>query len=302
MSQSVDLRPGTVEDSYSVFLVFEESLSDLVARMMPGTTTSFAEPDALARMWEERRPLYEHLARTAEHFWVAERDGQVIGFARSILRDGLRQLTELFIMSGQQSAGLGQRLLRRAFPSDDVPHRSIIASPDLRAQALYLRSGVYPRFPIYYFSRRPEAVSLATDLIMEPITASPDVLDAMGRLDEFALSHRRDADHVWLMSDRQGYLYLRGGEPVGYGYVDESSGPFVLLQPEDFPAVLAHAESQAAAADRHFGLEVPMINKAAVDYLLARGFRMEAFTAQLFSDVTFGNFEHYIVTAPPFFL
>ncbi len=43
-------------------------------------------------MWEERRSLYERLTHTAEHFWLAEREGRVIGFSRSILRDGLLQL------------------------------------------------------------------------------------------------------------------------------------------------------------------------------------------------------------------
>jgi hypothetical protein len=66
---------------------------------------------------------------------------------------------------------------------------------------------------------------------------------------------------------------------------------------------MAHAESQAAANGRdHFGLEVPMTNRIAIDYLLARRCRIESFTALFMSDAPFGQFEHYIVTSPPFFL
>jgi hypothetical protein len=75
-----------------------------------------------------------------------------------------------------------------------------------------------------------------------------------------------------------------------------------LLDERDFPAVLAHAESQAAARGESFGVEVPLINRAALRYLLARGYRMDTFVALFMSDLSFGQFEHYLFTSPPFFL
>jgi GNAT superfamily N-acetyltransferase len=253
-------------------------------------------------MWEERRPLYEHLARTAEHFGLAERDGRAIGFARSILRDGVRQLTELFVLPGEQSAGLGRELLARTFPANGATRRSIIASADFRAQALYLRAGVYPRFPIYYFGRTPEPITVPTDLTFEPITPTPESLQILGRLDGALLGHQRDLEHTWFLTDRQGYLYYRDNRPVGYGYVGIRNGPFALLDASDFPAVLAHAETEAAVHGREFGLEVPMVNQVAVDYLLGRGYRLDSFMAVLMSDAPFGKFENYILTSPPFFM
>ena len=105
------------------------------------------------------------------------------------------------------------------------------------------------------------------------------------------------------MSDRQGYLYLRNGQPVGYGYVGHRSGPFALLDAADYPAVLAHAETQAAERGYgQFGVEIPMINQTVVDYLLEHGFRMDSFMAVMMSDVPFGKFENYIFTSPPFFM
>lgn len=318
MSKQISFRPGTVADSYTVFHLFEQTLADLNRRLGSTTLTSAADPAALARMWEERRSLYEHLARTAEHFWLAERDSRVLGFSRSILRDGVCELTELFVLPGEQSAGIGRELLVRAFPArsnsalgapprsaqaDGVKHRSIISSTDLPAMVSYLKIGVYPRFPIYYFGRKPETVPVPTDLGIEPITASPQDLAVMATLDSALLGHRRDVDHTWLLSDRQGYFYLREDRPVGYGYVGVRSGPFALLEASDFPAVLAHAETQAAAQGRpEFGLEVPMVNHVAVDYLLARGYRLDSFMAILMNDGPFGRLENYILTSPPFFL
>jgi maleate cis-trans isomerase len=45
-----------------------------------------------------------------------------------------------------------------------------------------------------------------------------------------------------------------------------------------------------------------MVNKTVVDYLLGRGFRIDSFVALLMSNISFGRFEHYIVTSPPFFI
>jgi hypothetical protein len=298
----IQYRPGTIEDSYTVFCLFEETISDEFQRFGM-EATSWPDAEALARMWQRRASLYHHLARTAEQFWIAEDDGRAIGFARSILHDDVRQLTEFFVLPGNQSGGVGRELLARAFPSDGTRRRAIIATVDTRAQARYLKTGVYPRFPLYYFYRQPEATELESDLTIEPLPSSPTaaILTTLGDIDQAVLEFRREEDHAWLLTDRHGYLYRRNGRAVGYGYMGKGNGPFALLDPADFPAVLAHAETQAAAtASGHFGLEVPMLNRAAVDHLLGRGFQMHGFIALVMSDVPFGRFENYLVLSPPF--
>lgn len=305
MSQnnSIAYRPGTEADSYAVFNIFEQSIADLTRRMGSNIPASAADPEALARMWQERQSLYHHLARTANQFWIAERDNQPIGFSRSIVRGEAHELTEFFVLPNQQSSGVGRELISRAFPKNGLAHRAIIATTDPRAQALYLKAGVYPRFPIYYFGRKPEPVRSPSDITFKPIEASPSNIDILAGLDEKLFGHSRSLDHVWLLSDRSGYLYFRNGAPVGYGYVGIRSGPFALLDPTDFPAVLAHAERCAAQSGREkFGLEVPMINESAVDYLLSRKFKMDDFMALMMTNKPFGKFENYILTAPPFFM
>ena len=141
----------------------------------------------------------------------------------------------------------------------------------------YLKAGVYPRFPIYTLSRQPEPVTAPTDLATEPITATPEALAALRELDRATLGFGRDADHAFLLAVRQGYLYRRDGRLAGYGYLGDPNGPFVLLDARDFPAVLAHAEREAAARGGEFGVAVPLVNQVAVDYLLARGCRLDTF-------------------------
>lgn len=299
---SIAFRPGTLEDSFAVFEVFVQAVTDLGQRMGIEVISGGYDPAAREEMWGRRRPLFKHLANTAESFWLAENDGEVVGYGRAILRDGIRELTEFFVLPGQQSAGVGRELMARVFPRDGAKRRVIIATQDMRALARYLKTGVYPRFPIVYISRKAEPVQVASDLTFERMTATAETLASLRQIDQIILQHQRDVDHAWLLAEQQGYLYRRAGQVVGYGYVGQSSGPFAMLDPADFPAVLAHAESEAAAAGRNFGVELPLINETAVDYLLGRGYQMDSFIALFLSDEPFGRFENYIFPSPPFFL
>lgn len=300
--KSITLRPGTIDDSQTVYRIFQESILDLGQRLNVMDITGGTDPELLAPFWELRRPLFEHLARTAYRFWIAEVDGEVVGYARSIMRSGVWDLTEFFVRPGFQAAGLGRALFSHVLPEEEVRHKAIIATTDTRALARYLKAGIYARFPIVYFSRSPQPVELESDLHFVPMTDSDSTLQTLAALDEQLLGHSREEEHRWLMQVRQGHIYLRDGQPVGYGYTASESGPFALLQKEDFPAVLAHAERQVVAESDTFGMEVPLVNEAAVNYLLGQGFEMDAFYTFFMSDRPFGKFEHYIFPSPPFFL
>lgn len=303
MSAEITYRAGALADSYTVFELFENTLADLLLRLGSTTPTSAANPRTLERMWDERCSMYEHLALNAHRFQIAEQDDVAIGYARSIIRGDIQQLTEFFVSPEVQSSGVGRELLRRTFSDNGTRLRSIIATTDVRAQVLYLKAGVYPRFPIYYFGRQPERVAVETDLTFVPLVISLEKLALIGELDQAIIGFRRDIDHKWLALDRKGFLYYRGDKLIGYGYTGRRNGPFALQNSDDFPAVLAHAENQAVLAGRvEFGLEVPMINRTVVDYLLDRGFRIDSFVALSMSNIPFGRFEHYIVTSPPFFI
>lgn len=303
MSASITYEQGNIDDNYAAFLLFEEALADLVLRFGFAGSTSWEDADKLARMWQKRRPLYEHIFQTSDQFWLAKQNGDVVGFSRAIKRDGGQELTELFVKPDLQSGGVGRELIARAFPAASARRRFIIATPDFRAQALYLKSGVFPRFPIYYFGRQPELVPFETDLEFVPLTNSEEMVATLATIDTEVIGFQRDVDQRWFLANRRGYLYVRNGRPVGYGYVGETSGPFALLDAADFPAVLAHAESTVFAEGlTQFGVEVPMVNETAITYLLSRKFKIDAFMAMFMSDRPFGNFDRYLITSPPFFV
>jgi GNAT superfamily N-acetyltransferase len=298
------IRPGTLADNPGVYAVFVRAIADLERRMgTPEGEKNWTDPAFIADYWKRRQPLFDHLARTAEQFWVAEDDGQIVGFARTTLSDGVRQLTEFFVLPGNQSAGVGRELLARAFPARGARNRAIIATSDIRALARYLKSGVYPRFPIYFFYGKPGPVRIDSDLVWQRVTATPETLAALCGIDRMILGFERDVDHEFLLNDREAYLFTRGERVAGYGYSGNGTGPIALLDESDFPAVLARVETEAASHNEpELEFEVPLINRAAVNHLLGRGFQMEPFTVFLMSDQPFGKFENYICTSPPFFV
>ena len=298
---SIIYRKATAEDSYSVFQVFSKSIIDLGERTNVMAITGGNHPEVLQSLWQRRKFLFDFLAENAAQFWVAEQDGKIIGYARSIEHDGLMDLTEFFVLPDQQSGGVGRELLARAFPESDARYRVIVATMDERALFRYLSAGVYARFPIKYFYRKAEKVEVKTDLKIEPMQVDLHLQD-LDRIDKMIIGHSRGDIHRWVATTRSGFVYKRNGKVVGYGYVGEGTGPFAVLDENDFPAVLAHAENLMAEMGGEFGAETPFINKGAIRYFLDRKYQIDSFTVLFMSNEPFGRFENYLCFSPIFFL
>lgn len=294
-------RRGTLEDSPAVFQTFIRSIMDYGTRMNVMAVTGGNDPEVLNSLWQKRRSMFEFLARDASQFWVAELEGEVIAYARSIEHDGLQELTEFFVSPDQQSTGVGGELLARAFPPSAARYRTIIATMDERALYRYMKAGVYGRFPMKYFYRKAERVEVQTDLAIEPMDLELHQND-INRIDRQLIAHVRESVHQWIATSRQGYVYQRDGQIVGYGYIGLDSGPFAVLDDRDFPAVLAHAESLLAVQSRDFGVEIPLINSAAVRYCIERKYKIDSFSTIFMSNMPFGKFENYLTFSPEYFL
>jgi GNAT superfamily N-acetyltransferase len=274
---------------------------DYSERMNVMAITGGNDPEKLASIWEGRKQLFDFLAQTASQFWLAEKDGEILGYARSIEHDGHQELTEFFVDPNQQSAGVGGELLLRAFADNGSPYRTIIATLDERALYRYMKMGVRGRFMFKYFYRKAQKVNLQSDLKIERMNL-PLHLEQMNQIDKELVSHTRKDIHEWLVTVREGFVYKRGNDIVGYGYVGANHGPFAVLDENDFPAVLAHAESLTAEKGEEFGAAVPLINKKAIEYFIEHKYKIDTFSALFMSNVPFGKFENYLCFAPEFFL
>lgn len=292
------LRPATPADSRAAFDVFLAAVTDLTVRL--GTPWQ-PEPE---ETWSRLRPLYEHLAACAAEWWVAQdaETDELVGYARSIARGGLFELSEFFVRPGRQAVGVGRELLARAFPAARGDVRVIIATTDARAQARYYAAGTVARFPIAQLSGRPRPTVLDEGLETTPATAAD--LPLLRRLEADVLEFDRGDEFRWLLGQRQGFVYRRDGTPVGFAFVGaRAAGPVVARSPADQAPILEHVEGWVAEQGREeLAFEVPMINEVAMRHLLGRGFRIDPFLTLLMSNRPFGRFDRFIGFAPPFVL
>ncbi len=296
-------RAGTRADTRACFDIFQIAVDDLGRRTGGGANATAGDPNA----FETRRPLFEHLASTADEWWIAEEDvgGRPVGYARSILRDGVRELTEFFVLPDAQSGGVGRGLLERAFPAEGARHRAIVATIDPRAIARYLRAGLDGRVPLVGWEGVPRDERLATDLDRERIEPDDPPLDALAGIDRVILGFRRDEDHRWLAGQRPGWMYRRGGAPVAYGYHPTRpvwGGPYAALAPADLPVLMADGEAAAAAAGHAtVTFDLALTARPGIDHLLGRGFRVDPFVMLFFTDGPVDGLDRYVLTSPPFF-
>ncbi|MGH2456287.1 MAG: GNAT family N-acetyltransferase [Candidatus Limnocylindria bacterium] len=299
MSRQPTVRRARPQDSAAAFDVFLAAIVDLTTRQ--GTPW---QPDG-ETVRERLLPLYLRLGDHAAEWWVAEDadGGEIIGYARSVERGGLFELTEFFVRPGSQSAGVGRELMVRAFPPERGQVRAIVATTDVRAQARYYAAGTVARFPIAALSGAPRAEA-AAELGLDAAPATGADLPILDRLEAAVLEFPRGDEFLWLLEEREGWLFRREGTPVGFGFVGRAgSGPVAALDPDDQVPILRHLEARAAAlAVAEWSLEVPMINEVAMRHLLGRGFRMDPFLTLLMSSRPFGQFDRFIGFAPPFIL
>lgn len=303
MSGAITFRRAVPADDDKAFIVFRRSIWDYLRR------SGFLGPDDPAEppveeAWRRWQTMYRHLRETAAEHWVAESgDGDILGYARSIERDGVLELTEFFVDPETQARGVGRGLLERAFPPGRGRHRSIVATQDPRAVGLYLRFGVSVQSSGVSFSGRPEPVSLETDLETVAATEDDATVEAILSVEEYVLGHRREVDVRYFLRDRPGVLYLRRDEVVGFGFdpgTGGSFGPIAMLDPADVPAALARLETAAHASGlSHFGVLLPLANRTGVNWLLGRGFHIDPFWVLYLADEPFVQYDRIVTTAPP---
>jgi GNAT superfamily N-acetyltransferase len=300
-SPAPTLRPGTAADSRACNDLLWASATDLGSRH--GTTLDGSADD----WWGGLEPVHRYLAEHAAEWWVAEApdDHELIGYARSIERGGLFELTELFVRPGLQSKGLGRQLIERAFPVGRGDVRSIIATTDVRATARYYAADTVARFPYFTMVGAPRTDARSSDVSPEAIGTDGTALAAVTEIEREVLDFPRGTDELrWLAETRPGHLFIRGGEPVGFAFVAKDSvGPIAAREPADLPSILGHVEALAAdAGTERLEVEVPGVNAVAIRHLLGRGFHIDPWINMFMSNRPFGRFDRFIGFSPPIFL
>ncbi len=151
-------RPMGHDDAPAVHALAFRAFSDLAERLHEPPQPPPPVEHALVR-------IGQLIERDPGGAWVTERDGELVGAALAIDRDGLWGLSLLVVDPLHQSAGVGRELLARALEYGGGGRRGaiILASPDARALRAYARAGFAPH-PSFRAQGRPKPAEPPADV------------------------------------------------------------------------------------------------------------------------------------------
>src|SRR5262249_35275437 len=218
---SLAFRPAGADELQRAEALVVRSINDMTERHGFGPMATLRPPDF---------QLFS-LKDDPDGLWVAEADGEIVGFALSWVCGSLWFLAELFVSPRHQGRGVDNELLARTFEharKAGATNKSLITFTfNVVSQGLYIRHGLLPRLPIYL-------VSVARDVLMSrlqgdklvstPIQPTASHLKTLTQLDVGTLGISREKHHRDLLSDgtMKGILLHDGGDCVGYAYVSST--------------------------------------------------------------------------------
>ncbi len=250
------------------------------------------------------------LREEPEGFWVAEGAGEVVGFTHSWMRGPFWFLAHLFISPGCQGKGVGRRLLDKALEYGSpaaIANRSLITfAYNPTSISLYMRSGMYPREPLYAMRGASSSLRARRTHTEAPtherVGAGQDTLEALSRVDEQVLGFARELHHRYFLSapGASCYLFRNKSAVDGYAYVWTNGrvGPLAVTSPSRFAPVMNAALGLAAAENTDsVSIIVPGSNEQGVAIALSEGMRI-SYPLLLMSAKPFGNWGSYLFLSP----
>jgi ribosomal protein S18 acetylase RimI-like enzyme len=240
-------RPARAQDLERADAIVVASINDLTER------------HGFGPMGVSRPPNFQSfcLQDDAGGLWVAEDAGEILGFAWSWVCGDLWFLAQLFVSPGQQGRGIGQELLKRTLDHAQkagAANKALITFTfNTVSQGLYIRHGLFPRFPIYNFSVARERLMgrlRGAQLRCVPIENAASHLRSLAEIDARALGISREKHHKYLINDSatRGVMLCTGDHRIGYVYVtsDGQIGPLAVAQADDLGAAFTTALALAA--------------------------------------------------------
>jgi ribosomal protein S18 acetylase RimI-like enzyme len=288
--------------------------TDLVRadELVVGSINDLTERHGFGKIASPRPPPFQLfcLKDDPDGLWVAEDEGQMVGFAWSWVCEDLWFLAQLFVSPAQQGSGIGNELIKRNWgpaQAKGATNKALITFTfNTVSQGLYLRHGLFPRFPIYFFSvasdrlkARPDGPQFRSVKLEETSLH----LRHLHGIDAQTLRVSREKHHRYLINDpsTEGVLLYQGDTCVGYAYIAEGHiGPLAVAHREDmataFRTALAIASGSGTSQVTAF---VSGRCEAALTNAVEAGMRITV-PMVLMTSRDFGNWAQYLPRNPGF--
>jgi ribosomal protein S18 acetylase RimI-like enzyme len=242
--------------------------------------------------------------------WIAEDASQIIGFAWSWVCGDLWFLAQLFVSPDHQGHGIGNELLKRTWePAQKKGATSkalITFSFNTVSQGLYMRHGMFPRFPIYNFSVARETLLSrlqGAQFRCVPIEQTALHLRSLAQIDARALGVSREKHHRYLIDDgaTKGVMLYDGDEAAGYAYVaDGHIGPLAVAKPDAMDAAFKTALNLVAEGNsQQVSAFLPSTSESALSIAVEHGMRI-TLPMVLMSSRDVGDWTQYLPRNPGF--
>jgi hypothetical protein len=160
----------------------------------------------------------------ADGLWVAEEADEILGFAWSWVCGDLWFLAQLFVSPDHQGRNIGNELLKRTFEHAKkcgATNRALITFTfNAVSQGLYVRNGLFPRFPIYNFSVSREFLMgrlQGPQFRPASLEETASDLQNLANIDARVLGVSREKHHRYPLNDRttRGVGLYSGEDCVG---------------------------------------------------------------------------------------
>jgi hypothetical protein len=187
-------------------------------------------------------------------------------------------------------------------------HKALITFTFNRvSQGLYIRHGLFPKMPIYFFDAARER--LAEGLPDAPLRSiaiddSAATMQRLAEIDSRAIGVSREKHHRYLLSDpaTTGVLLCAGSDCVGYSYIGSNGhiGPLAVLRTDIVPDAFTTALKLAAdCSSEKISAFLPGTCDNALSLAVNHGMRI-TFPMLLMASPGYGDWTQYLPRNPGF--
>jgi GNAT superfamily N-acetyltransferase len=298
---AVTYRPACAQDLEQADRLVVSSINDLTERHGFGPMAVASHPGFQSFSLED----------DPDGLWIAEEDDQILGFAWSWVCGDMWFLAQLFVSPGHQGRRIGNELIKRTLEHAEKANACnkvlITFTFNKVSQGLYIRHGLFPRFPIYSVGAAREhlvARLQVPQLGCSPLENDAASLQRLSLADRRVLGVSREKHHRYLAEDARtrGFNLHDGDDWVGYFYVDVAGhiGPLAVTQPKAVAIALRTALHRAAEiGSPHISAFLPGASEAALSTAMEHGMQIK-FPMLLMSSHGFGAWAQYLPRNPGF--